>query len=127
MKIGTTKTRVPGCGVSLGFTLIELLVVVLVCGGCSKQESKESLEQRSTQICAGHLKSFVAAKKRWAQDHNSAPTDTPTFDDLAPYFRRGIRLCPDGGTYTIGTVAELPQCSIPAHNDYFKAHPPEEP
>jgi len=31
-------------------------------------------------------------------------------------------VCPGGGTYTIGPVGELPQCSIPGHNEYFKAH-----
>jgi len=79
------------------------------------------------KICAGHLNSFVLAKKRWAEDHNAAATETPTFDDLEPYFRRGMRMCPDDGTYTIGTVAELPKCSIAAHTEYFKAHPPPEP
>ena len=100
---------------------------VLALSGCGKEESKETLAQRAPVVCAGRLNSFVFAKKRWAQDHSAASTDTPTFDDLAPYFRRGMRECPEGGTYTVGTVGELPQCSIAAHNDYFKAHPPAEP
>jgi hypothetical protein len=106
--------------------ILKLTVIcglILACSGCGKQESKESLAQRATVACAGRLNGFVIVKKRWAQDHSAALTDTPTLDDLAPYFRRGLRECPEGGTYTIGAVGELPQCSIAAHNEYFKAHP----
>ena len=120
---------VSACGL-LKMKMIRLVAIgwiILACGGCGKQASKEEVERRATSVCAGHLNAFVFAKKRWAQDHNAAPTDTPTFDDLDPYFRRGMRGCPDGGTYTIGTLSEPPQCSIAAHTEYFNAHPPPQP
>jgi len=104
--------------------LAAICFLILACGGCGKRESKESEAERASAACAGRLSNFVFAKKRWAVDHNAAATDSPSFDDLAPYFRRGMRLCPEGGTYTIGTVGEMPQCSIAAHTEYFKAHPP---
>ena len=63
-----------------------------------------------------------AAKRSWAQDHNAKLDDTPTEDDLLPYFRRSMPRCPAGGTYTIGKVSELPQCSIAKHNEYFRAN-----
>jgi hypothetical protein len=48
-------------------------------------------------------------------------------DDLEPYWRHGLGKCPEGGTYTIGKVNELSQCSVAAHNEYYKANLPAPP
>ena len=72
--------------------------------------------------CANHLRGIDKVKKQWAEEHGAGLNDTPTEADLEPYFRHGMLKCPEGGTYTIGKVGDLPQCSIAAHNDYFKEH-----
>ena len=104
--------------------LVSICCLVLAVGGCGKNAPTESKEERAARVCAARLNSFATAKRRWALDNNAASTATPTLDDLATYFRRGMHQCPEGGTYTIGTVGEPPQCSIAAHNEYFKTHPP---
>jgi hypothetical protein len=54
-------------------------------------------------------------KDIWAKG-NKTTNDTPTWDDLRPYFPDGwsnnIPVCPAGGTYILGRVGERPRCSI---------------
>lgn len=89
--------------------------------GCGKEGAKSDPNAPAIG-CANHLRSIDKVKKRWAEEHGAGLNDTPTLDDLEPYFRHGMLTCPEGGAYTIGKVSELPQCSIAAHNDYFKAN-----
>ena len=69
--------------------------------------------------CINNLRLIDAAKQQWALENHKQNTDTPTVADLTPYLGRGPRgqfpVCPQGGTYTIGSVGEKPQCSIPGH------------
>jgi hypothetical protein len=66
--------------------------------------------------CINNLRLIDAAKLQWALDKGKSATDVPTAQDLAPYFKEGtFPVCPDGGTYTINAVGELPACSIPNH------------
>ena len=70
--------------------------------------------------CVNNLKQIELAKKMWAADNNKKNADTPTEQDLLPYLGRGPNsqffVCPQGGTYTIGSVGEKARCSIPGHN-----------
>lgn len=72
--------------------------------------------------CASNLRHIDQAKKSWAQKDGKAPSDTPSADDLEPFFRRGMPVCPGGGTYAIGKVEEQPQCSVAAHNECYKTN-----
>jgi hypothetical protein len=105
--------------------MVKLIAVALLlvgfCG-CGKKETVNAPADDSTLGCANSLMRIDAAKKRWAEQSNAALTATPTADDLDPYFRHGMPLCPGHGTYTIGVVSELPKCSIAAHNEYFKGN-----
>jgi len=63
-------------------------------------------------------------KEKWAENNNKGSNDVPTLEDLAPlFFKNTPPKCPNGGTYTFGKVGEPTQCSIPAHNEYYKQHP----
>jgi hypothetical protein len=97
------------------------LVAFALCG-CGKNNPEKLDGDAPTRGCASSLRALDAAKHHWAELNNAAPTATPTQDDLMPLFRHEFPRCPGGGTYTIGAVSELPQCSIPAHNDFFKDH-----
>jgi hypothetical protein len=77
--------------------------------GCGNEDVKPDPNAPAIG-CANHLRGIDKVN------------DTPTEADLEPYFRHGMLKCPEGGTYTIGKVGDLPQCSIAAHNDYFKEH-----
>jgi hypothetical protein len=72
--------------------------------------------------CHENLVQIDLAKRQWAGDYDKTTNDTPTWDDLRPFFpdwltnsvywTNGRPICPDGGVYTIGRVGELPRCSI---------------
>lgn len=69
--------------------------------------------------CINNLRQIDAAKQQWALEKNKKEGDVPTMDDLKEYIGRpGAPLphCPQGGTYTIGSVGEAPRCSIPGHS-----------
>jgi len=64
--------------------------------------------------CINNLRQLDAAKQEWALEKSKKSTDTPIMDDLKPYLPK-IPLCPAGGDYTLNTVGEPPECSIPGH------------
>jgi hypothetical protein len=104
-----------------------VFLLAFIAAGCNKNAPPTLDATEASIACAANLEHIDTAKKSWARKQGSSATDAPTADDLDPFFRRGMPKCPSGGTYTIGPVGEMPQCSIAAHNDYFKAHPPEPP
>lgn len=62
--------------------------------------------------CTNNLLEIETAKEMWSRE-NSGSTNTLTWGDIRPYLRNEtIPICPDGGTYSIGTIRELPTCSI---------------
>jgi len=69
--------------------------------------------------CISNLRIIDAAKGQWALENHKQNTDTPTMKDLTPYMGRGAAgefpVCPQGGTYIIGTIGEKPRCTIPGH------------
>ena len=69
--------------------------------------------------CISNLRLIDGAKAQWALENNKKNTDTPTEKDLTPYIGRGpngeFPVCPQGGTYIIGSVGEKPRCTIPGH------------
>ena len=79
----------------------------------------ESLERQNVNACVNNLRLLDAAKQQWALEYRKQSTDTPGVEDLRPYLGRGVNgempACPNGGTYTFGTVGEKPTCSIAGH------------
>jgi hypothetical protein len=67
--------------------------------------------------CINNLRIIDAAKQQWALEKGKKDGDVPTQDDLLPYLGRNGQFprCPQGGTYTINAIGELPTCSIPTH------------
>jgi hypothetical protein len=70
-------------------------------------------------VCINNLRMIDDAKQQWALENHKKNTDTPTWDDLKPFLDAGPNaprlVCPQGGTYTIGTIADKPTCTIPGH------------
>src|SRR5664280_2471572 len=63
--------------------------------------------------CINHLREIDAAQQQWARENKKTTNDIPTWDDIIPYGLEGrIPRCPQGGTYTIGRVADPLKCSI---------------
>ena len=66
--------------------------------------------------CINNLREIDAAKQQWALEKNATLDAVPTVKDLLPYLKNGVfPACPDGGTYSINSVEELPSCSVPGH------------
>jgi hypothetical protein len=65
-------------------------------------------------VCINNLRQIDAAKAQWALENKKTDTDTPTRADLQAYLKQ-FPVCPAGGKYTIKSVSEQPECSIPGH------------
>jgi len=65
----------------------------------------------SSNACLNNLRQIEAAVEQWAVENHKTTNDIPTWDAISPYLA-GERVCPEGGTYTLGHVGEHPRCSI---------------
>jgi hypothetical protein len=72
-------------------------------------------EAAQGNACINNLRQIDAAKQQWGLENNKKNTDTPTMKDLQTYLGNRTITCPQGGTYTIGSLSEAPECSIPNH------------
>ena len=101
-----------GTGVIFGLFLIGLLLAIAIpnfvkARMCSSKNS-----------CVANIKQIQGAKATWAMERNQPPTAVPTEADLfgpSGYIRM-TNVCPQGGTYRLGTVDELPTCSLGGSN-----------
>lgn len=103
--------RLAGAGILVGFLATVAWFVMLVamfprCHG--PNDSRRS-------ACVNNLRLIDYAKQQFVAAHtNAADSCTPTWVDLAPYFKRkGVDtpVCREGGTYTINAITSNPTCS----------------
>jgi hypothetical protein len=82
----------------------------------------------SKSVYTENLEAIQAAKINWAMTNGKTAEDTPTWDDLREFLRQGLHsgkwkdgipVCPNGGTYTINRVGELPTCSVDGRHHFF--------
>ena len=79
-------------------------------------ENQQAALAANANACINNLRQLDAAKQAWALEKNKPDNAVPSAKDLLPYLKDGIfPVCPDGGTYSINAVGELPACSIPGH------------
>jgi hypothetical protein len=101
--------------------LLLVAALVLFCGIlilCNEFLVSWDGEPRSPRsACIANLKQIHGAKDQWALEHKRLPTDTPADTDLFGRDRYIFvkPVCREGGTYTLGAVAEKPACSIAGH------------
>ncbi len=67
--------------------------------------------------CVENLYKIQWAKSRWMSDNHKTVNDAPSWDDLKDELEHhgvanGKPVCPQGGTYTLGTGGEPPTCSL---------------
>jgi uncharacterized protein (DUF3084 family) len=89
-----------------------------------QQEHLQQLqaEQQQTALadnlntCVANLRQIEAAKQQWALEKGKNINDVPSQQDLTPYFKDNqFPVCPDGGTYAINSMGDLPTCSVSGH------------
>ena len=95
---------------------------------CVSFDKQVSVDDRDGRILASHvvidypnciaaLRATDGATQMWALEEKHTTTDIPTDADLfgpGRYLPHKPR-CPQGGSYTFGTVEKFPRCSIPNH------------
>lgn len=82
----------------------------------AQDQAVERIAAQQRNQCIANLRLIYAAKQAWALEKNKTDADTPTEEDLLPYIKGGVfPVCPSGGTYTIGSVGQVPTCSIAGH------------
>lgn len=96
--------------------LVPLVAMPAMLAGIAIHNFEKARAISQQNACINNLRQIEAAKNEWALEKNKTATDTPTWDDLAPYLSRPVPLkCPAGGTYTINPVGQPPTCSVPGH------------
>jgi hypothetical protein len=96
------------------------LVLFALIAGCGEKPT----DNAKAMACAANMWTIDQTKQNWAEKNGKDSNTVVTIDDLTPLFFKGrVPVCPAGGTYTLGKVGEPTQCSIPAHNEYYKQHP----
>jgi hypothetical protein len=69
---------------------------------------------REAAGCLKNLRQLAGATEQWALETRKTPQTPVTWNDIAPYFS-AVPACPAGGSYSLGSVGDAPQCSIPGH------------
>jgi len=87
---------------------IAITVVALGIAGCSR---------KSQTSCVANLRMIDGAKVELAADQKLTNGAAVSKEQLLPYLREWP-VCPRGGQYTIGKIAESPKCSYPDHTHY---------
>ncbi|MDB6017501.1 MAG: hypothetical protein JWR19_1990 [Pedosphaera sp.] len=95
-----------------------ILIAVVLCGIAllipAVKRYRTTQVDTSFQPCLLNLLVINVAKKQWALENKKSTIDVPIWNDLLPYLgsNPSIPKCPNGGTYTIGRIGELPTCSL---------------
>jgi prepilin-type N-terminal cleavage/methylation domain-containing protein len=116
MRITTTHLRRAATFRS-AFTLIEIMIVVLIIGLLAMvavPNVKRSLETSRYNTIIANLRTIDMVKTQWAAENKKGDADTPSEQDLAPYFNGGkFPVSVVGETYNLNTVGQSPTATTP--------------
>jgi prepilin-type N-terminal cleavage/methylation domain-containing protein len=101
-----------------GFTLVEIMIVVAIIAllaAIAIPSFMKSRQESRRSSCINNLRLIDHAKQQWATALNKLDTDSPASSDIGPYLKSGWPTCPDGGTYTINSMATNPACDKATH------------
>ena len=110
-----------------GLTLVETMIVICILSlilAVALPNFLRAHREADARICVTNLKQIDTAKDRWTWSTGAGLDDVIYLTDLVPDFIKFSPVCPSGGTYILGTVSEIPTCTIGtnATGDLFDDH-----
>jgi len=102
-----------------GFTLVEIMIVVAIIGilvGIAVPGFIKARRTAQGKSCNENLAKIDGAKEQYALENNLAADDATVLDDTVLVeagntgYLKKTPVCPGGGTYTYGTIADTPTC-----------------
>lgn len=73
-------------------------------------------EVSQRNVCQENLVRIEMAKQTWAEDNLIEDYSVaPHINALIGEYLDTMPVCPANGTYTVGSLTQLPQCSVPGH------------
>jgi len=92
-------------------SIIAIGAVVVVIVAIGLPSFIRALNTTASNACVNNLRQINGAKQSWALENRKITNDIVTWGDIHPYLKPTL-VCPQGGTYTLGRVGELPRCSV---------------
>lgn len=101
-----------------GFTLIEIMIVIMIIGMLAMvaiPNINSYLATARYNVIIQNLRVIDNQKQMWAAEHKKGDNETPSEQDLAPYFQNG-KFPPSAvnETYNINPVGQQPTATTPS-------------